>query len=390
MSRLSSEWTAAMKCPTDHPEIRQLYANGGGVAQEWLIDQIVKFCSAYGVRDGLITLADIKSVAAGKISRPTLTKYIRDLLKCGALQRTGGQPFHSPIAERICGSFTGRGNKLVKNCKNSFTPENADIKTETACETQNKLPRPVPDLEQDLNTKHKADEPVAASAFIPKRVDTVAAEAKAASEPLATDPVPVSEPGVDLEMKKQVARQAGSGEKQGRSADTFMSVAMAMSKMSLQDFMSLQAVDLDDLDTEAILKRDREDAALLANTSPPARRAPAKAEKDLLPAKSPEAVPDAFELQQAPRTTQPLAKSIIRVTLSQLAEAVPDYTFGDREVNALSKWPVTEAQLVNLKNAAVAQRRKGKVEKVGAYLYGAVRRASLGLLPARPQAAEAH
>ncbi len=160
MSRLSSEWTAAMKCPGDHPEIRQLYANGGGVAQEWLIDQIVKFCSAYGVRDGLITLADIKSVAAGKISRPTLTKYIRDLLKCGALQRTDAQLFHSPIAERICGSFTGRGNKSAKNCKNSFIPKNADIKAETACKTQNKLPRPVPDLEQDLNTGSR-DQPTA-------------------------------------------------------------------------------------------------------------------------------------------------------------------------------------------------------------------------------------
>lgn len=379
-----------MDCANDHPEIKQLYANGGGVGQEWLAEQVVKHCSSHGLTDGRVTLFDIKCAAGSKLSRPTLAKYLRDLLKCGALEQVAQKVFYCPIAKRICGSFIGRDNKLVRNGKNSFTPENADIKSETASPSPSEWPRTVPDLEQDLNTKHKADEPVAPSALTPKRVGTVAAEAKAASEPPATDPVPVSEPGVDLEMKKQVARQAGSGEKQGRSADTFMSVAMTMSKMSLQDFMSLQAVDLDDLDTEAILQQDRQDAALLANTSPPARRAPAKAEKDLLPAKSPEAVSDAFELQQAPRTTQPLAKSIIRVTLSQLAEAVPDYTFGDREVNALSKWPVTEAQLVNLKNAAVAQRRKGKVEKVGAYLYGAVRRASLGILPARLQAAEAH
>ena len=374
-----------MAFSNDHAEIRQLYANGGGVAQEWLIEQIVKYCSAHGLRDGRVTLADIKCVAAGKVSPPTLTKYIRDLLKCGALERVNDRLFYSEMAERICGSFIGRGNKLVRNCKNSFTPKNAFIGTESADEAQNTWPSAVPDLDRDLNTKLKAVEPTPFSSveLEPVAIDAavVGIKAEAAPEPIAViEPVLAPKPVVDLEVKAHVARQAGLGKRQNSDiADAFLSMGMSASGMSIPNLVAMQAVDLDDLDTEAILLQDRQETALLAGNS-----APARAAKGPPPANAASVDPQTSEPPAMPQTTQRLPKSVIRFNLDQVAEAISGFTYGEKEVNALHKWPMTEAQFVDLRNAAVAHKRKGKLTVgIGAYLYGAVRRASLGLVPTR-------
>ena len=356
MSRPTSEWTASMRVSNDHPEMRRLYANGGGVAQEWLADQIVKHCSAYGLKEGQVSLADIKNLAAGKVSRPTLNKYIQDLLQCGALERRGDQVFYSPIAERICGSFTGRGNKMVRNCKNSYTPKNPFDASKNMLETQNAMPRPVPDLERDLSKNLKADElpPTAAG-----------------SNPVA------------VEVKSQVARQAGSSKKQSSDiADTILSMGMFASGRSMQDLMGMQAVDLDALDTEAILAQDRQEAALLATNSTCAGTRPAKAADGPPQTAATPTGEVSGKPSVASHPPQRLPKSIIRHALEQMAEAVPNFQYGEKEVNALRKWPVTEAQLVDLKNGTVARKRSGSLTMgVGAYLYGAVRRASLGILP---------
>jgi hypothetical protein len=362
MSRLASEWTASMAVSNDHPEIRRLYANGGGVAQEWLVDQVVKYCSVHGLKNGQVTLADIKCAAAGKVSRPTLDKYIQDLLNAEALECVGDKLYRSRLAERICRSFNGRGNKSVRNCKNSFTPQNAFNEQETPCEAQITLPSAVPDLEKDLSKILKADAPPLPGSSIISPIAAI----EAAGAP-------------------EVSRQAGLGQKRCVGiADTILSVGLSASNMSIQDLMAMQAVDLDDLDTEAILLQDRQEAALLAANSP-ARKASARAAKDQPSSNPPSpADPEASESPSTPQTTQRLPKSVIRFHLGLMAESISDFTCGEKEVNAFHKWPVTEAQLVNLKNAAMSHKRKGKLNVgVGAYLYGAVRRASLGIAPTR-------
>jgi hypothetical protein len=137
-------------------------------------------------------------------------------------------------------------------------------------------------------------------------------------------------------------------------------------------------VDLDDLDTESILEQDRQEAALLRPSNTPKT---AKATPPTAPSPSYSETPAPPPVSQ---TTQRLPKSVIRHTLGQMAEAIEDFTYGEKEINALRKWPVSEAQLMDLKNAAVARKQKGKVTVgVGAYLYGAVRRTSLGIVPRR-------
>ena len=382
MSRPTSEWTASMKCATDHPEIRKLYAHGGGVAQEWLADQIVKHCSIHGLKDGRVTLADIKSAVAGKVSRPTLTKYIDDLVACDALKRVGKNLFHSRLAERICSSFNGRGNKSVRPCKNSFTPQNAFFRPENGCEVKSTWPRTVPDLEKDLSQRLKADATTSLSATVASA--TVAVESPPAPRPVALlGPVAALAP-VAAEVKSHVARQAGLRAKQGSSvADTFLSMGMFASGKSIADLQAMQYTDLDDLDTEAILAQDRQEAALLRPSHPSARKKPAKAHA-ASPPTGVQAGHKGWEPASGPQTRQRLPASVIRHTLGQVVEAIPEFVFGEREVNALRQWPVTEAQLVDLKNTAVARKRQGKLTTgVGAYLYGAVRKASLGVLPTR-------
>ena len=387
MSRPCGRFAFGIDNYDDHPELRSLT-----YVEKTLADAIVKACARAKIVDGMVPAGMVWTVLSqtGK-SHPVVYRYRRNLVASGVLVKQASGDFFSPIAERICKTVYknalrqgGAEGFLKAFAKESLVAENRLKSTSEAEAANMRLPRPVPDLEKkDLSTKLKADAPpVADASIVPEPVTTApAADAKAAPDPPAVIAQPTAPKPVAVEVKSQVARQAGLEAKQDNSiADTILSVGMAVSNMSIEDFMNMPEVDLDALDTEAILRHDRQEATLLAPRKAPAKATWAPPPADALTPSSEAPEP----LSEPPQTTQRLPKSVIRFNLYQMAEALSDFTYGEKEVNALRKWPVTEAQLVDLKNAAVARKRCGKLTgEAGAYLYGAVRRASLGMMPVR-------
>lgn len=386
MSRPCGRFAFGIDNYDDHPELRNLT-----YVEKTLADAIVKACARAKIVDGMVPAGMVWTALnqTGK-SHPVVYRYRRNLVASGVLVRQDSGDFFSPIAERICKTVYknalrqgGTERCLKASAKESFVDENRLKSTNEADMANTRLPSPVPDLEKkDLSTKLKADAPFVPDASVIPRPATTASTAAVMATPdlpAAIAQLPVPRPS-GVEAKSQVARQAGLGEKQNSDvADAILCVGALASGMSMQDFLNMPEVDLDALDTEAILKKDRDGAALLG-----ANKAPAKVAKARPPADAQPPAPAAFDSPSASQTSQRLPKSIIRFNLGQIAQAVPDFIYGEREVNALSKWPVSEAQLVDLKNAAVARKRCGKLTGgVGAYLYGAVRRASLGLAPIR-------
>ncbi len=316
------------------------------------------------------------------IDNRTIQKYLRGLQEAGHIQKVSRGHWQILSLSQVGYKQANAAMDAAKNVASTQLLKVDQKASSGQVEAIFPQPNSVALLNQESLSKNlKANAPQLPSAAL------TPLEAPRAHPPIAAvERPPACRPPVAAKAKDQVARQAGLVERQdGSIADMIFSIGMLASGGSMQGFESMPSVDLDTLDTEAILKQDRQDAALLAAHRAPSRAPTKKAASAPLPAETQLLVgPKAPELMSTPQSPQRLEKSVIRYNLSLLAEAVPEFTFGEKEINALRKWPVTEAQLVDLKNVAVARKRKGKLTVgVGAYLYGAVRRASLGGVPTR-------